>query len=476
MRHFVELSLLLAACCGLCFGLHLYIESRPTLISGTVVNAFDGRPVPGVAIFWLGLNNSTLLTESDTQGQFTALVEPRNLYFLYAIDQRFGPLLQTNIGQLVTVYSRGEQHRDVIVPAIPSTALSGHVYTDSGARLKGCEVTAMTSDPKLPGSLRYVKHEMTNVEGAYTFVSLGADRYFVRAQCRQYLPGELQRIDVGPERWRVRRSYEPLLYPQASTLARARSVTLLPGDQRSDVDFHLHAVDQYSIHGRVVLSDGSRFRHAAFSNDSMQIAPRGFSCNHFLYECQTCWWSSDDGHFRCDFLSPGLYGIHFRLQGNPPYDESRNERVSQEADVQSAVTVAGQKEDLIIKVHEVRSKDFIQPSDAETGLLKVQRVCSSRTAGNELIFVSVVGGTNKYVKGGVGSCSSEEELALPVGEYRVYAEEPNFSGRHGEKLSSLLLQHAAHAIIAKGRTTAIELQVVSKTDLLRIAMSYLRSN
>ncbi len=440
------------------------------------MNWATGQPVPGVTVCWLGLHGPNSLVETDRQGRFTAVVAPRELYFLVADDSRFGPLLQNTIGQLVAVYSRGEQHTDVVIPAMPSTELSGHVYSEGGTPIRGCQITALTSDGKRPGSLATVGYKDTNADGAYTFTNLGADRYFLQAQCRHYLPGEPQGIDVGPAQWRVRKSPPPLLWPQASSLKQAKAITLFPGDVKREIDFHMRAVDQYSIFGEVVLSDGSAFRHDRFSTDNMQIAPVGIMCNHSSPDCQACRWGDIEGHFRCDFVAPGLYGIHLHLEGNPPYDEASKEYISQEADVPFEVRAGDQKQNsLTVRLREKRSKVVIPPSHPETGLLEIHRICPPGMPGGWSIAVMARGATSQYLRSGSSSCSDQEVWPLPVGEYRVFAFEWNLSGGRIDKLSPLLEQQATRVIIARNRTTSISLQVASKEQVLELVMAYLRA-
>jgi hypothetical protein len=125
----MELLLLLLACGAGAFLIHWCTESRPSVISGTVVDWTTGRPVAGAVLRFKEINGSREATTADAEGRFTAIAaEADQLYVLYAADPTFGPVLQTAFGRSVVVYTRGQRHSGLTVPALPATELSGHVY------------------------------------------------------------------------------------------------------------------------------------------------------------------------------------------------------------------------------------------------------------------------------------------------------------------------------------------------------------
>ena len=262
MRTAAELLAILLLCFAGCWLLDHEVRSRPTLISGQVIDWNTGQAAPYTEVRIDRLNFSQFAAKTDARGRFTFLAPNQpDLYFLFAGAPYYGRLLQTTFGQTVVVYRPGEQARDLVIPAIPATELSGHVYTSDDYPISGCEVSAITRNNRQsvqafvdgavqaddPNQFIDVETERTNDAGSYKFKGLGADRYFVLVRCKQTVNRENL----------TRFSWEPMAYPQASSISRAQEIILLPGGHRFDIDFHMQRKQTYSLKGKVLFSDGS---------------------------------------------------------------------------------------------------------------------------------------------------------------------------------------------------------------------------
>jgi len=101
----------------------------PGLIAGQVIDWKTGQPAPFIEVRIDELNFSKVVARTDAHGRFS--FQPRdlpNVYFLFASSPHYGRLLQATLGQTVVMYRKGQRVREVVIPAIPATELSGHVY------------------------------------------------------------------------------------------------------------------------------------------------------------------------------------------------------------------------------------------------------------------------------------------------------------------------------------------------------------
>jgi len=200
------------------------------------------------------------------------------LYFLFAAPPRYGRLLQTMFGRSVAVYRRGERIRNVVVPVIPATELSGRIYDLSGHPISGCEVSAVTPLNIVPAktanlddtgshALFYnlpesedprhfldVGSALTGPDGSFTLIRLGADRYFLPASCPN---------PIGSAGW------QPAVYPSANSVKGGQENVLHPGDHRSRFDFHLLRARTYTLEGKILFIDGANPQ--TIHSQSMQV-------------------------------------------------------------------------------------------------------------------------------------------------------------------------------------------------------------
>jgi 5-hydroxyisourate hydrolase-like protein (transthyretin family) len=366
----------LAICAGASFLLHWRTTSRPMLISGTVVDWTTGRPVPGVTVAFRQLNGSSEAAHTDANGHFTAVApEERRPYLLFAADPRFGTLLQDTFGRMVMVYARGEQHSGVVVPAIRSAELSGRALdADSGAPIPGCEVSALTKSGDEDGRLQLIDVSTTDRSGAFSF-RLGADRYFLLVSCHKYLPGEpVGYLGTGSIPWRVRRSWPPMLLPQSDLFNRPQAIVLLPGGRKGGIDFHLRSVPQYSIHGKVVFSDGSKPRVGVVYLHDMRVLPSDSAlaaAEKSAVPSEPCDWNATAGTFHCDFLSPGRYNLAFVSDGAVEVNGFRSQHAERNIDVNPQT--AGQE--LMVHLLDVQFHPPPNSPAREDGYLDLRRVC-----------------------------------------------------------------------------------------------------
>ena len=463
-------------------------RSRPTTISGTVVDWKSGRLATHADVLLRQLNSVQIVAQTDELGRFS-FVAPDELsgYFLFAGRPHNGTLLQVTFGQLVMVYRPAAQVRDVVLPAIQATELSGHVYGMEDSPLSGCEVSAVTRerstaiqdlDPHSvwamvesddPNKLLATETKTTDAGGYYSFSQLGADRYFVLARCRESERG----IKVSRGAW------EPMAYPQSASLAHAEEIVLLPGDQRNGVDFHLRRKPSYSVEGRVVFSDHSApksFPEAIYFHD-LKMLRTDHPLGSASLSWETCDWEANTGVFRCSSLLPGVYSLYFELSGGPG---SAAGIATQFARVTYTVKESEKQVPLIVQLENAPKRRSITPPDGPTGFLDFRKACDSATQGRPAIEVWAQGHNAESRACYLVNYAYDTRWPLPEDAYAVTAFEASFFARPPSafvthsKLGSLLLQRGTAVSIRAGRTSEPELPVLRTKDLIEMALASLR--
>lgn len=497
MRTLLPLLLILLACLAACWGLSFYTRSLPATISGVVIDWNTGRPAPYTDVRMDQLNFSTVVARTDARGRFSFRAsDPPNFDFLFAGPPRYGKLLQTTFGQTVLMFSKAERITGVVLPAIPATELSGHVYGEHGKPISGCEITALTRDTRLapwtdlqmqgwqatrppdmaaaddPQKFLEVEWTKTDAKGMFTFHRLGADRYFVLARCNA--PAMTKATHLA---------WVPMLYPDAVSISGAREILLLPGDIQENIDFHIQQKRAYDLTGKIVFSDHSTpkpWPQAIYLQDLCVVrSDRSLTSSSGAWE--PCQIDANAGTFRCDGLLPGEYTFYFEVQ--PGQGAARHLR-PQAAKVNFSVPGPA-RQPLTVQLQTLPNAG-VQVHDAYAGpggVLDFAKVCTA--APGALPAVRVLASGQGYVD---GACyfmtfSRHTAIPLPSDSYRLNAFEAAFIHRWSHlsylgtssKFEALLMQHGTLVDLGVGQTLEPSLPVVTTTQLIRIALTSLRT-
>lgn len=494
MRTAIQISLILAGCMFACLDLSLHCF-LPGLISGQVIDWQTGQPVPDVEVRTDDFRSAEPVVRTDAHGYFH--FQPRNwpqTYFLFASSPRYGRLLQATWGQTVVLYRNNQQVRDVIIPAIPATELAGHVYGSDGKPIAGCSISALTrasyfdmpvnlqvqgvhtimpwdlAEADDPNQLKKVESVKTDREGFYVFDQLGADRYFVSAQC--------QETQVSPKSPPY--IWEPRLYPDVNSLAGAQQILLLPGNHRAGIDFHMQRKRAYAMEGKMNFSDHSIpklwLKATYFQDLTVFRSDRGLPSTWLGKEA--CRINADGITFRCESLLPGEYTFYF--EGLPGRDAASNAPVQMfkvRYNVQATV-----KQVLTVKVQEFPNggEQHQSPYAGPGGNLDFEKICATASDGRPAIQVLAWG----QGRAG-GSCYymtlwwSTTRFLLPKGSYRINAFEAAFTRRgrsylrDSTKFEEVLMQHGKRIELDMGQTTKPSLPVLATRQLIDLALTFL---
>jgi hypothetical protein len=503
LRTAAQLLLILAGCFAACWALNLYSRSIPGLISGEVIDWKTGQPAPDIDVRAHELNSSKVVARTDAHGRFS--FQPRdmpNVYFLFASSPGYGKLLQATFGQTIVMYRRSQRVRDVVIPAIPATELSGHVYGSDGKPISGCSVSALTrashfdtsaelqvqaasttrpSDlPEAddPNNLMEVESGETNADGRYVFRTLGADRYFVLTRCKE----TQTRGKSVPFAW------VPTLYPDVNSIANAREIVLLPGDRRVDIDFHMQRTRAYTLDGKIIFSDHSVPKPwpEAVSSQDLVVFRTDRSLTSTWLGREPCQIDANAGRFRCDSLLPGEYTFYFKVSPGfnvLPGPGAFSYKPTQVAKVRYYVQ-ATDKHSPTVQLHDVPDGGvrYQMPHKGPEGNLDLRRVCATAPDGRPAIQVLAWG--QKRAQG--GACYymtffGNTRLRLPSDSYNVNAFEAAFIARkysyagNTSKFEDVLMQRGTRIKLDAGQTIEPSLPVLTTTQLIDIALTSLRA-
>ena len=498
MRTLLQLVLMLSGCLAACWSLSFYTSSLPATISGVVIDWNTGHPAPYTDVRVDQLNFSAVVARTDAHGRFNFHPPaPPKIYFLFAESSRYGRLLQTTFGQTVVMYRKGERIVDVVIPAIPATELSGHVYGSDGKPISGCYVSALTPDTRLstwanlqiegwsatrasglaaaddPQKFLEIEWVSTDANGMFTFHRLGADRYFVLARCNP----PAMRATTNHLAW------VPILYPNATSIASAREIVLLPGDRKDGIDFHLQRKRTYDLTGKMVFSDHSApkpWPQAIYSQDLRVLrSDRALTSSSWL-AFEPCQIDANAGTFRCDGLLLGEYTFYFEIE---PGMGASNNITPQAAKVSYRVPDAA-RHPLTVQLRNLPQAGVrIQRAYADPGgVLDFGKVCAGLPDGRPAIDVLASG--HGYARAACYYMTflHRTTLTLPKDRYRLEAFEAGFVPRdrsylgHSPKFEAVLVQQGTSVDLHVGQTLEPTLPVLTTRQLIGIALNSLRTD
>ncbi|MBV9761310.1 MAG: hypothetical protein JO340_12160 [Acidobacteriaceae bacterium] len=497
MRTLVQLLLILVICLAACWGLSFYTGSLPATISGVVIDWNTGRPAPFTDVRVDRLNFSVTVARTDARGRFVFRPPARpDICFLFAGPPRYGTLLQTTFGETVVMYRKAERVSDVVIPAIPATELSGHVYGSDGRPISGCHVSALTRDTRLdpranlhnqgwygtlasdlaaaddPQKFLDIDWVNTDAQGLFTFDRLGADRYFILARCET----PAARVTAGHLGW------VPMLYPDAAAVASAREILLLPGDRKGGIDFHLQRRPTYNLRGKIIFSDHSApkpWPQAIYSQDLRVVrSDRSLTSSSWL-AWEPCTIEANEGRFRCDGLLPGEYSLYFYVE--PGLGASRNIR-PQAAKADYRVPNAA-RQPLVVQLRNLPDGG-VRIQRAYTGpggVLDFGRVCAGSPDGRPAVRVLASGHGYAEAACYYMTFANRTDMHLPEDRYRVEAFEAAFLPKdrgylgHSSIFEAILMQHGTLLDVQVGRTLRPSLPILTTRQLIGIALTSLRN-
>jgi hypothetical protein len=271
-------------------------------ISGIVVDASDGRPLPGSIVF-LGIRvqgavSGTPRTVTDSKGRFVFRnLVASNEYFVHAgrigyFDGSFGSELVDDLGRLISLRD-GQWFPDAVIKLSKPAAVSGRVLDEDGEPVVGAFVNAL-AQVMVAGKLVSASGSIarTDDRGQYRLRGLVRGSYLISLPSPQYSTlGGLAQNDLAldadqearllvsefrlppPSSTSRRQTYPMIFFPGVPSANLASPIQVDFGEERAGVDLTWNPMPAVAVSGHLqgpaeALSDLT-VRLVAVGNESL---------------------------------------------------------------------------------------------------------------------------------------------------------------------------------------------------------------
>jgi hypothetical protein len=185
------------------------------------------------------------LTSTDASGTFTITDLPAGQYRLIIQHQNYPQARFGGITKNIEIKA-GESAGPVAVDLIPGGAVSGRILDEDGEPIQGC--FAQVHPVKNPDQgVQMSGNPSTNENGDYRFYSVPPGKYVVMAQCMTQV-FQPRPFSAGPDP-PPSRAYPVQYYPMSTDAKSAEAIELLPGAEKSGIDFKMRPAAVTQIHG-----------------------------------------------------------------------------------------------------------------------------------------------------------------------------------------------------------------------------------
>ena len=168
----------------------------------------------------------------------------------------------------------------VSVELIPGASLSGHVVDEDGDPLSGCmvQIHSAKNFSQSEGG-RFMRMPMAREDGSYRLYGLTPGKYTITAQCTATV-FEPRALSEGPDP-PPSAAYPIQFYPGSSELKSAQVVELLPGAEKSGIDFQMRPVAVTHIRGKLVAGSADWRGQTCKSSTRATSDPHGCKTRGF---------------------------------------------------------------------------------------------------------------------------------------------------------------------------------------------------
>jgi hypothetical protein len=353
-------------------------DTRPPIVSGRVVDAGTGRPIPGAVVRPAGAATidpaRPVLTNAS--GQFVVRGLRKGSLVLTAtkggyVDATYGQRRPGGSTQPIPV-GNGERIKDLEIRMWKQGVITGTVVDEAGEPVVGVRVASFQRS-FVAGRRRYSASRtgLTDDRGVYRIAPLMPGDYVVAVPNRQTsIPtevmdvffggrssgGEAQRIELGRELNRLGSAivpagsehaigvgavtvplppgtatpmsrangglmiYPTLFYPAASSVAQALPVTVRSGEERGGIDLQLQSARSVRVSGMLVAPEGMA------SHVGIRLLPAGETIVDDIEAAAAM--TDATGAFTFVGVPPGQYVLSVVRVPRPPPDLGDTNRLT----------------------------------------------------------------------------------------------------------------------------------------------------
>jgi uncharacterized protein (DUF2141 family) len=229
-------------------------------IEGVVLDAASHQPVRKATVFinFMGGFRSMVTAQTQNAEPQTAITDSSGKFTFdnlsagpYQLTVTHPSYPQGRMGIRKSAEVKDGTASGVTVELVPGASITGRIVDEDGDPLNGCFVQVYPAGKSNMGVP--MRGPMMREDGSYKLYEIPPGRYTVSAQCMEpvFQPRPLSEGPDPPPS----AAYPMQFYPTATDLKSAQILELLPGEEKSGVDFRMRPVPVMHIHG--TLAPGS---------------------------------------------------------------------------------------------------------------------------------------------------------------------------------------------------------------------------
>jgi hypothetical protein len=308
-------------------------------ISGVVIGGdASRRPARDTLVMLAGTDVGLIrVSATDAKGRFAFTGLPAGRFLLGAgkpayVTSLYGARRVGRPGEII-VLTPGQKRRNTTLTLARGAVIAGRITDDDGQPLPGARVRVMqrraaAGEVSLTGDLGDPAAATTDERGLYRIYDLPPGEYAVAVQPRNTLGSNVRvltaaDIDEGlgapappaiqnpPPATAPISGYAPVYYPGTTLAVQAEAITLVAGEERTDVDLRAKLV-------RLVRVEGSVASDAGTATQAIQLTlrPSGQAATGVVFNSFTVR-AAPDGHFTFAGVPPGDYTAFARTLPPP---------------------------------------------------------------------------------------------------------------------------------------------------------------
>ncbi len=248
-------------------------------IEGVVLDAASRQPVKKavISISFTGMTRVQTQSEgpqtvtTDVSGKFVFDNLSAGQYQLTVTHQNYPQARMGGVRKAVQV-SAGDPTSSVTVELVPGATVSGRIVDEDGDPLNGC-IVQIHSAKNFNQGVPLMRVPMTHDDGSYRLYDIAPGKYAITAQCSASV-FQPRPLSEGPDP-PPSAAYPIQFYSAASDLKSAEIVELLPGAEKSGVDFQMRPVPVTHIHGTLTAGSGDWHGRNDLRIQLLPLDPRG---------------------------------------------------------------------------------------------------------------------------------------------------------------------------------------------------------
>lgn len=299
-------------------------------IAGIVQDSVSHQPVKKATVMLTfssgasvtqGPDTGPSTTTTDSSGAFTFNNLAAGQYQVTVMHPNYPQARMGGVRKTVQV-SAGDTASSLTVALIPGASVAGHVVDEDGDPLSGCIIQphpVRNFDAGIP----MMRIPRDGDDGSYRIFDIPPGKYIITAQCSASV-FQPRPLSEGPDP-PPSAAYPLQFYPAARDLKSAQVVELLPGAEKSGIDFQMRPVPVTSIRGTLAAGSADWRGREDLRIQLVPLEQRGRGGFGLTAGAQI---NPKDGSFELRQVFPGSYRLiafsqDFSARGGPPDSSNR---------------------------------------------------------------------------------------------------------------------------------------------------------